>query len=531
MSTATLQTVPSVARTVFPARLVPGAQLRLENFTRKKAASAILDREIWKCGLNGESVQSAKRPAWQSFLEAVLPQPSTRNQRAWLATAVLADFLAIVLSFVICTALWQPIQPFSRSQLSALEPLIFYGIIFTLLGYSERLYHPEIMQNPQESLVLAKACAWSSALIFATLSLSPSQQARTWELAATILLSFLLMLAHRKRHAAKVRTCGGSGVRNVLIVGAGTRGRQLARHIDRHPVHRRIVRGFLDDQQPLGGDIHGRIQDLARVSRCQFIDEVIVTVPPASQAAREAIRQARHNHIDIKLAPDVFGVDPAEVSLERFGDVPLLNLVEERVPNVGLQIKRALDVVQSFLLLLFTAPAFALIAIAIKLDSPGPVFYCATRLGRKGQRFTCYKFRTMVPDADQLKEGLRHSNQREGAFFKIANDPRVTRVGRLLRRYSLDELPQLWNVFRGEMSLIGPRPHPVDDFQRYRLEDLQRLTVTPGLTGLWQVTARSDPSFERNMSLDRQYITCWNLWLDLKILCKTMRVVLRGEGT
>ena len=175
-------------------------------------------------------------------------------------------------------------------------------------------------------------------------------------------------------------------------------------------------------------------------------------------------------------------------------------------------------------------PCWRLIALVIKLDSSGSVFYRAPRVGRKGRDFICHKFRTMVMDADKWKEHLRGCNEREGPFFKIKNDPRITRVGRFLRRYSLDELPQLWNVLRGEMSLVGPRPHPLDDFERYRLEHLRRLDVTPGITGLWQVTARRDPSFQRNMALDLQYIEHWNLWMDLRILCKTISVVLQGSG-
>ena len=136
----------------------------------------------------------------------------------------------------------------------------------------------------------------------------------------------------------------------------------------------------------------------------------------------------------------------------------------------------------------------------------------------------------MVTDADVRKELLRARNERHGACFKIANDPRITRVGRFLRRYSLDELPQLWNVLCGDMSLVGPRPHPLDDFEQYDLEDLRRLEVTPGITGLWQVTARRDPSFERNVALDVEYIKHWNLWMDLRILCKTVSVVLQGSG-
>jgi exopolysaccharide biosynthesis polyprenyl glycosylphosphotransferase len=205
--------------------------------------------------------------------------------------------------------------------------------------------------------------------------------------------------------------------------------------------------------------------------------------------------------------------------------------IELTTLRAGLVLKRAMDIVLSAAALLVTAPLFAVIALAIRLDSPGGVLYRGRRMGKKGRTFVCYKFRTMEPDADQKKALLRQRNEREGPFFKIADDPRVTRVGRLLRRYSLDELPQLWNVLRGEMSLVGPRPHPLDDVERYRAEHFRRLEVTPGMTGLWQVAARSDPSFRRSMALDFEYIDRWSLTLDLRILCRTIPVVLQGNGS
>jgi lipopolysaccharide/colanic/teichoic acid biosynthesis glycosyltransferase len=208
----------------------------------------------------------------------------------------------------------------------------------------------------------------------------------------------------------------------------------------------------------------------------------------------------------------------------------LISLHEEKLPAGGLLLKRMLDMAGSSAALILLAPLLLLIAILVRLDSPGPVLYAAPRAGRKGRPFRCYKFRTMVGDADFLKEGLRRQNQRQGPFFKINGDPRITRVGRFLRRYSLDELPQLLNVWKGEMSLVGPRPHPLDDFSAYAIEHLPRLDVTPGMTGLWQVTARRNPSFQDSMKLDIEYIHRWSLGMDLRILLKTAGAVLRGSG-
>jgi len=211
--------------------------------------------------------------------------------------------------------------------------------------------------------------------------------------------------------------------------------------------------------------------------------------------------------------------------------VPILTLRQERVPPLGFTVKRIMDILGSGVGLILSSPLLAAIAAAIWMDSPGPILYRAPRVGFKGRRFACYKFRTMIVDADKWKDKLRAHNERSGAFFKIQNDPRITRVGRFLRRYSLDELPQLWNVLRGEMSLVGPRPHPLDDFVRYRTQDLKRLEAIPGLTGLWQVTARQDPSFERNLALDREYIEHWSPATDIKIVMKTVSAVLQGNGS
>jgi len=290
------------------------------------------------------------------------------------------------------------------------------------------------------------------------------------------------------------------------------------------------VCGFLDDAMPLGNGVIGRVADLARLARQRFVDEVILAGPHDSSLTHRVLNEAMRLRLDVEVIPDLFGCKPAAGEVERAGDMPVICLHSERLPALGLIGKRVVDVVGASLVLVSLTPVLAAIAILIKLDSRGPVLYCAQRAGRKGKLFRCYKFRTMVSNADELKERLRPNNERAGPFFKITADPRITRAGRVLRRYSLDELPQLLNVLKGEMSLVGPRPHPADDVAGYELEHLSRLDVTPGITGLWQVTARHDPSFQRGMELDREYIRRWNLGLDMKILLRTVSAVVRGSG-
>jgi exopolysaccharide biosynthesis polyprenyl glycosylphosphotransferase len=210
--------------------------------------------------------------------------------------------------------------------------------------------------------------------------------------------------------------------------------------------------------------------------------------------------------------------------------VPVVTLHREPLPSAALFLKRLLDVTGATFGLVLASPLMAIVALLIRLDSPGPIVYSAERTGAKGRRFLCYKFRSMVTDAAHLKEDLRARNQRQGPIFKIDDDPRITRIGHIIRRYSLDELPQLWNVLRGEMSLVGPRPHPVDEVNHYELHQFRRLDVKPGITGLWQITARGCPSFELNMHLDLTYIENWSLRLDLRILASTVRVLFAPEG-
>jgi exopolysaccharide biosynthesis polyprenyl glycosylphosphotransferase len=260
------------------------------------------------------------------------------------------------------------------------------------------------------------------------------------------------------------------------------------------------------------------------------VDEVILAAPRDRDLTQRVLREARRLRLDLEIVPELFGCKPAMHEIERVGDLPIICLHAERLPAAGLVVKRVIDVLGAGFALALLSPILAGIAILIKLDSAGPVLYCAPRAGRKGRLFRCYKFRSMVSEADNLKSSLRQKNERAGPTFKIASDPRITRLGRLLRRYSLDELPQLWNVVKGEMSLVGPRPHPLDDLAAYEIEHLARLDVTPGITGLWQVMARRDPSFQRGMQLDREYIRTWSLRLDIRILLRTLLAVVQGSG-
>jgi exopolysaccharide biosynthesis polyprenyl glycosylphosphotransferase len=246
---------------------------------------------------------------------------------------------------------------------------------------------------------------------------------------------------------------------------------------------------------------------------------------------QEALAQARTQGVDLRVVPDLYDGLAWNSPIEYIGQFPTIPLHCGHVPEIGLLLKRTMDIVLATLFLIVISPVLLAIALAVRLDSHGPVFYFSERLGKKGRVFRCIKFRTMVRDAEKRRADVMHMNERDGVLFKIANDPRITKLGRFLRKYSLDELPQFFNVLRGDMSIVGPRPPIASEVKEYELNHLRRLDVTPGITGLWQVQARQDPSFDNYISLDVTYIETWSIWLDLKIIGRTVGVVLAGTGS
>jgi exopolysaccharide biosynthesis polyprenyl glycosylphosphotransferase len=322
----------------------------------------------------------------------------------------------------------------------------------------------------------------------------------------------------------------GIGNQHVLIVGSGEVGQAFRSYLQSHTQLGKTFCGFVDWEPGTRPFCLGTPDDLPRILTENFIDEIYFTPSISRDLVVRIVLEARRQRIGVKVVPDLYGGLAIGAGMNYIGSVPVLELNRQPIPALGLFVKRLMDLFISSVTLVVTSPLLLLTVIAVKIDSPGPILYKAWRVGRKGRKFRCYKFRTMCADADARKNGLMHMNERNGATFKIVDDPRITRLGRFLRKYSVDELPQLFNVFKGDMSVVGPRPHPEDDFKRYDLEHFRRLDVTPGLTGLWQVTARHDPSFEKNVMLDLEYIENWNVFLDLRILFKTIPVVFRGSG-
>jgi exopolysaccharide biosynthesis polyprenyl glycosylphosphotransferase len=337
------------------------------------------------------------------------------------------------------------------------------------------------------------------------------------------------------------------GTRNVLIVGTGPSALALKNHLCRIPHLGYTVKGFIwTDQDTRGSkpslqkrltekleasEILGDVYQLSDLVRKHFVDEIFITGLCSRATVKDLVGRAEELGIDVRVVPDLYEGMALSTPIEYVGQFPTIPLHFRHIPVASLIVKRMLDVVLATCALLLAVPIMLFIALAIRIDSRGPILYCAERIGRKGRVFCCWKFRTMVANADALQEKLLYMNERDGILFKAKHDPRITRVGRFLRKYSLDELPQLFNVLLGSMSIVGPRPPVAREVNQYKLSYLRRLDVSPGITGLWQVQARQDPSFDQYISLDTFYVDNWSLWLDLKIMMRTVGVVVSGTGS
>jgi exopolysaccharide biosynthesis polyprenyl glycosylphosphotransferase len=412
--------------------------------------------------------------------------------------------------------------------------LLLYVVLIVLFCELQDLYRtPRGRPSSEETFAVARAVSFATLLLTGFIYLSGVKIVSRSVVVASLLLNVVSLAAWRyaKRQIVIHRVERGIGTRNAVIIGAGRVGQALARHLEENKLLGYRFKGFLDENHSNDPRMLGKIENLPKVARAEFVDEIFITIPSERELVKRIAVEARQNRLDVKVVPELYDGLAWNASLHHIGNFPVMEIHWRAIPTFGLFVKRVFDTICSSLILFLCLPLLAVLAIWIKLDSRGSVLYESRRVGKRGRVFICYKLRTMTSNADDLKESLRDRNERKGPFFKIENDPRITRSGKFLRKYSLDELPQLWNVFKGDMSLVGPRPHPMDDYQQYDLDHLRRLDVKPGLTGLWQVTARQDPSFETSMQLDLKYIEHWNLALDFRILLETLFIVTKGTGS
>ncbi len=356
--------------------------------------------------------------------------------------------------------------------------------------------------------------------------------------AVAVALQFALIASSRIAIHSGLRVARmlGRNYRHVLIVGSGPRARLAVNLIDEHPSWGQRVVGLLDeydtpvDPSFIGVPIH-KLQELPDLMRRVVIDEVIVACPRSMLAAiAPAIATCAAVGIPVTMLSDVFGDLMPRPRVAEFGVHPALSFGVVHHSVSALWFKRVMDILCATTMLLLLSPVLLIAAIAIKLDSQGPVLFRQKRCGLNGRLFDVLKLRSMHVDAERRRAELVALNEMDGPVFKIRNDPRVTRVGRWLRRLSIDELPQLWNVVRGEMSLVGPRPPIPGEVDEYDVGQRRRLSMRPGITCLWQVAGRNTIGFAEWVQLDLDYIDRWSLLLDIKILLRTLPAVLKGTG-
>lgn len=329
----------------------------------------------------------------------------------------------------------------------------------------------------------------------------------------------------------------GIGTRHVLIVGAGEVARTVMRVAVANSEYGFNIVGFLDDHPAKGETDIGRFKALGGTNRLGevidhfTIDEVIITLPwQHHRKIMSIMNKCERQGVRARIVPDMFQMRISHMQIEEFGGIPMIGVREAGISGFGQFVKRSIDVVAASVGLALTSPLMGLLALMIKMESPGPVLFEQERVGKNGRLFKLYKFRSMIVDAEEQKSALETLNEADGPLFKIRNDPRITRLGKWMRRLSIDELPQLYNVVIGDMSLIGPRPPIPAEVEQYREWHKRRLEVAPGITGLSQVSGRSELTFDETALLDIYYIENWSPALDTKIFLQTIPRVIFGSG-
>ncbi|HMO55844.1 MAG TPA: sugar transferase [Roseiflexaceae bacterium] len=479
------------------------------------------------------------------------PRP-TAARRVWLHLAI--DVVLVFLGFVIAYWMryivsWPPplesiVSEVATENFVALQAFLPISLLLMLLLVGQFLMRG-LYRLPRTAgvidhmgIIISSTTVGIAILIVFVFLYRPFFYSRlifgfAWCTIITLMALWRALLIGTRRW----RWLRGHGRERILVVGGTGLARFVMEGIVAQPDMGFELAGYLDDRdhaaaRPTRHFRHlGLIGDLEKLVRSDMIDQVIIALPFwEHHRLPELVNICREAHIDFRVAPDLYELSFDRVDVSNIGGVPLIGLKEVSLRGLNMALKRAIDIV----LVVLAAPVVLLlsagIALAIRLDSPGPIIFRQTRVGRNERPFTVYKFRTMVVDAEARKAELAALNEADGPLFKIRDDPRRTWVGSFLRRYSLDELPQLWNILLGEMSWVGPRPPTPDEVAQYENWHRRRLEVLPGLTGLWQVLGRSDTSFDEMVRLDIYYAESWSLGLDLRIMLQTIPVVLGGRG-
>ena len=435
-----------------------------------------------------------------------------------------------------------PTGLFPLAEYLKIYPLVL--VIWSVLLFTYHSYHSHrTIPVTTEALTTIRVVFVGIAVLATIAYLMPLRQlSRAWfilfgALAAVLLVAEKVVL----RLVARYVRAKGLNYRTVVIVGTGRRAIDVARVINDHKYWGYKILGFVSDGHRLANGwaryrVFGSVPDLRSLLESGMgigepVDEIVFAVTRKKlDEMKQIFLFCEELGIRTRVAMNFFQNRVARIEIEELEGIPFLTFTTTPSNETQLAVKRLLDIAVSALLLLLAAPIILVVAAAIKLSSPGSVFFKQTRIGLNGRMFTLYKFRTMIEDAHHRREEVSHLNEMTGPVFKAKDDPRVTSVGRVLRRFSLDEIPQFWNVFRGDMSLVGPRPPIAEEVANYHRWHRRRLSMKPGLTCLWQISGRNNVDFDRWMQMDLQYIDNWSPLLDLKILLRTIPAVLSGRG-
>jgi len=482
---------------------------------------------------------------------AVAKGNSRRTGRAVVSSALMMthDVVAVLVALVVSlylvlhaatpgSGLRQLLLGLGVTTSSGLAYLAWFIVMLLVVSWHYGLYGPRQLSSAlHEQRMTAQACLTAGLLLSGGLYLTEGY--RVSRPLVFFLVCFTAVILGTRRLIGRIITYReyerGVNTRNVVILGSNHISIALKDHISRRSHLGYTFRGFVTLTGSNGPgigpeEVLGGTDQIRQIAKQYFIDELVIAEPCSVDEVIAILEEAREIDMDVRVLPGYYESVTADAPIEYLGDFPVVALHRGHVPLFAMALKRVFDIAMSLGALIAAAPIMIAIAIAIRIEDGGPVFYVSERVGKKGTTFACYKFRSMVMNAEQIKAKLAAQNERTGILFKMKDDPRVTKVGKFLRKYSLDELPQLFNVVQGDMSVVGPRPPIASEVAKYEIDHFRRLEVLPGLTGLWQVRARQDPSFERYIALDTAYVENWSFWLDLKIILMTASAVMRGTG-
>ena len=493
-----------------------------------------------------EQVHRLEKPAEAESWDSASRQPhlaSKAHRRGWLVRRVLvaADVVGLLVAFWLAQATFVGARPGKFDLLAeavlfvATLPLwVLVARMYGLYSLDDRRTNHVTTDEVATVFNMVTVCTW---VFFAVTWFTGAAHPDVSKLLLFWVFASVCVPLSRAAARAYARTMR-SYAQNTVIVGAGEVGQTVAEKLLRHPEYGVNLVGFVDaepkeqrasiaDLTILGSPVH-----LAEVIRDYDVERVIIAFSRDShESVLALIRSLKDAFVQVDIVSRYFELIGPSTGISSIEGVPVLCLPSRALGASSQFLKRAMDVVFSGLALIVFSPFLLVVALAIRADSRGPIFFRQARIGLGGREFRIFKFRTMVPDADERKKAVAHLNKHEAGdrrMFKITNDPRVTRVGSFLRRTSIDELPQLLNVLRGDMSLVGPRPLIPSEDMHVENWGRERLSLRPGMTGLWQVLGRSEIAFDEMVRLDYLYVTNWSIWQDLRLMCVTVPAVMKG---